>query len=252
MKLYVGARDIRLPGYKTVDIDPKQNPDFVADMLDMHVIPDASCDEVMATAVLEHVDWPNGFKALAEMTRILKPGGVLKICVPDMGALSRMILNGGSDFHVLALIYGVGGIDNPFEAHRYGYTSGMLLDILQVLGYGKFDWFNNAGIGDATGGWTPRIPTSRLCENMNVAATKILPPLVDPKKLYDALRSDPMGDFSPIAAKLMGVEKPVNGTESLPAMLYQQIHFQLVEAREHIHYTENKPAFRFLRKLGLL
>ncbi|OQB19193.1 MAG: hypothetical protein BWY14_00550 [Parcubacteria group bacterium ADurb.Bin192] len=59
--------------YLRLDIDPKSNPDICGDI---HAIPmeDNYFDTVIASEVLEHVQEPR--KAVSEMHRILKPGGV--------------------------------------------------------------------------------------------------------------------------------------------------------------------------------
>ncbi len=58
-----------------IDIDPKRKPDIVLDIQDMYLIPTNSVDVVFCLEVLEHVK--NPFKAVKEIERILKPGGIL-------------------------------------------------------------------------------------------------------------------------------------------------------------------------------
>jgi len=61
--------------FKEIDIDPKRNPDFVCDICDMAPIADGSVDVVVCMEVLEHVT--NPVKAISEMRRVLKDGGVV-------------------------------------------------------------------------------------------------------------------------------------------------------------------------------
>src|SRR5579859_3645537 len=55
---------------------------------------DASVDEVRASHVLEH--YPHGQigAVVAEWARVLKPGGKLKIAVPDFAKVAEAYLNG--------------------------------------------------------------------------------------------------------------------------------------------------------------
>lgn len=74
-------RDLFVPGqYTTTDIDANTKPDIVADICDLHMIPDACYDGIICCAVLEHVY--NPFRAVEEMKRVLKPGGQIFAYVP--------------------------------------------------------------------------------------------------------------------------------------------------------------------------
>lgn len=65
--------------YKILDPVPDYSPDIVGDI---HNLPlaDNSQDAIICIAVLEHIE--NPFKAMAEMYRVLKPGGYCFIYVP--------------------------------------------------------------------------------------------------------------------------------------------------------------------------
>lgn len=65
--------------YKILDKVPDFHPDIVGDIHDLP-LKDASQDALICIAVLEHVEEPH--KAMAEMYRVLKPGGYLFIYVP--------------------------------------------------------------------------------------------------------------------------------------------------------------------------
>lgn len=69
-----------------LDIERKvPDIDFVADVQEMGILADASYDTVLATEVLEHVPHPE--RALAEIHRVLKPGGTLLLTVPFLARL---------------------------------------------------------------------------------------------------------------------------------------------------------------------
>lgn len=242
MKLYVGSRNYKPDGYVTVDIDPANKPDIVADITNMTSVADASCDEVVAGHVLEHIEWPDSFAAIAEFARVLKPGGVVKIAVPDMASLMRMLLSGESAFHVMGLIYGLGGRVNTFERHRYGFTPGMLADILETLGFGEFDWWNSS-LADASNGWAPRGLDERIGMSLNMQAVKTGTPSVDPKALHQELLRTPMDDFVSVVARLRGREAP-DGQQpdrAVSPKLLQLLHFQLIEAQQRIRHLEGRP-----------
>jgi predicted SAM-dependent methyltransferase len=61
MKLYLGGRDYRPDGYLTVDIDPRHDPDIVADVTNLATIGAGSVDEICASHILEHLPWPTAY-----------------------------------------------------------------------------------------------------------------------------------------------------------------------------------------------
>ena len=148
MKIYVGRRGAEQDGCFSAEVEPAEAPDRVVDVADMPGVADGSCDEVRVSHVLEHLEWPDSFKALAEFARVLKPGGVLKVSVPDVRLLLDSLASGESDFGVVGLLYGMeerGGTSDPY---RYAFTEGMLRRLLTILGFGSI------------GPWTPAIPGS--------------------------------------------------------------------------------------------
>ena len=73
-----GARKIQ-EGVVNVDFYPFKNVDIVADISDLPFA-DSSVDVVINEFVLEHV--PNPEEIVAEIKRILKPGGIVYVSVP--------------------------------------------------------------------------------------------------------------------------------------------------------------------------
>jgi SAM-dependent methyltransferase len=72
--------------YLTLDVEARTDGvDYIADLEDMNVVPDASVDTVLCSEVLEHVPHPD--RAVGEIARVLKPGGTLVITVPFMARL---------------------------------------------------------------------------------------------------------------------------------------------------------------------
>lgn len=67
---------------ETFDIDPKSGATYIADLCrtNSDTIPADRFDVVVCTEVIEHTLKP--FKAVAEICRVLKPGGVVLLTVP--------------------------------------------------------------------------------------------------------------------------------------------------------------------------
>ncbi len=76
----------RVREYVTADLF-RRDVDLVLSIEEMDAVPDDSFDVALASHVLEHV--PHDRKALAELRRILKPGGRLVLMVPLIEAWDR-------------------------------------------------------------------------------------------------------------------------------------------------------------------
>jgi len=72
--------------YHTLDVEKRTSKlDFISDILDMNAVSDCQYDTVLCLEVLEHVSDP--FKAMKEISRILKPGGKLILSVPHISRI---------------------------------------------------------------------------------------------------------------------------------------------------------------------
>lgn len=87
-RLEIGPGDHPLPGFDRLDMIARTNSQFVARWGDEPLpFPDDTYDEVYASHVLEHVPWFKTQDALREVRRILKPGGLFEVWVPNFGYL---------------------------------------------------------------------------------------------------------------------------------------------------------------------
>lgn len=94
MKLEIGSGQNPQPGYKHLDIDPNfPQIDYVSDLAkDGIPLPDASCDEILANHVIEHIPWRKLPFVLSECSRVLRPGGSMVIRTPDLEFICRSYL----------------------------------------------------------------------------------------------------------------------------------------------------------------
>lgn len=86
-KLQLGSGGNRIPGWINSDIDPR------AEMIAILGWPlpfrRASLQRIYMEHVLEHVSYSTAVRFLAEARRVLEPGGVIRIAVPDLEDLCR-------------------------------------------------------------------------------------------------------------------------------------------------------------------
>lgn len=96
-------------------------------------LPDNSVDYLYSSHFLEHLDKQMGRYLLVECYRVLKPGGFVRIAVPDLEHAWRMYQAGDKErmLHDYFFIDGATG----FSQHRYLYDYEMLSHILNEIGY---------------------------------------------------------------------------------------------------------------------
>jgi predicted SAM-dependent methyltransferase len=124
IKLHIGGWEPR-HGWSILDVNPGPHVDYVGNCKDLSFLKNASCSEVYASHVLEHLGYNGELQAtLREIGRVLKPGGRLRVSVPDLEILCRLFLlpdlTPQHRFHVMRMIFG--GRMDAHDIHYSGLT----------------------------------------------------------------------------------------------------------------------------------
>lgn len=150
-KLNLGSGDWEIAGYDARD---GKRGDVLFPLPDA----DGSVDEIRASHVLEHFAHNQVHDVLRDWVRVLKPGGVLKIAVPDFEWIARNYL-AGAEMPVQGFVMG-GQIDD-LDYHRTIFDAECLQGELEAAGLiGVRKWTDSVG-DDAS------LPVS-----LNLAGTK--------------------------------------------------------------------------------
>lgn len=139
-----------------LDVEPRSNPDIVADMTDMGEI--GPFDVVYCCHALEHL-YPHQVNlALREFRRVLKPGGIAIVMVPDLEDVrpTNEVLDypEAGPITGLHLYYGDAALipEFPFMAHHCGFVAETMKYALKSAGFDavvteRANQFNLIGIG---------------------------------------------------------------------------------------------------------
>jgi SAM-dependent methyltransferase len=90
-RMNIGCGWDKRDGYLNVDFQDFHEPDLVADVRDLSMLPVDFYDEIVAQDVLEHLERDEVDPALQGWTKLLKVGGRLVLRVPDIIGLARVM-----------------------------------------------------------------------------------------------------------------------------------------------------------------
>jgi len=92
-RLNLGCGDVFLPGWRNLDFVARPPHVVRHDLRETLPLPAGSCGVVYHSHVLEHFDPAEADRFLAECHRVLAPGGVLRVVVPDLEQKARLYLD---------------------------------------------------------------------------------------------------------------------------------------------------------------
>lgn len=148
-KLHIGGAEARA-GWEVLDVRAGTHVDHVGDALDLSRFADGTFAEVYASHVLEHFDYVDELpRALAEWHRVLAPGGVLRVSVPDIDILShlllqRHVLDVNQRFQVMRMMFG--GHTHAHDHHRVGLNQDFLAAFLARAGFDNLQRVSRHGL----------------------------------------------------------------------------------------------------------
>lgn len=139
-KLHIGCGPIHLDGWVNIDKERSHDPDIWCDAEDLdsvmaagkRLFDDNSVDLVFGCHFLEHLPWPSVVEIFLSSThKILKPGGTMRIVVPDLMKVAKMYVRGEALKDIYGIDFPIVGPDCPatrFMAFARGWEHTVLFD----------------------------------------------------------------------------------------------------------------------------
>jgi len=176
MKLHLGCGKRYIPGYTHIDVVEYKHIDIVNSIDRLPMIGNDSCDIIYSCHVLEHFHRKIVGEVLKEWIRILRPGGILRISVPDMKSLMGIYQKTGNLEYVLGPIFG--RCDYLYNFHYTGFDFKTLEKLLKSVGAKDiklYDWkkTDHADIDDYSQAYIPHMDKENgMLISFNVEVTK--------------------------------------------------------------------------------
>lgn len=155
VKLHLGCGSRYIPGFIHIDLANHPSIDYNHNISTLPMFDDRNVDLIYACHVLEYFDRVEVMDVLAEWRRVLKPGGILRVAVPNFEALLAVYYHAirgdrkGRKRRALDMIHGpLYGRWEPHGTgeviyHRTVYNYASLHSILHRAGFEDihhYDW----------------------------------------------------------------------------------------------------------------
>ncbi len=141
MKLHLGCGKRYIPGFVHIDAIDYPHVDHVTTIDNLSFINDSSVDLIYNCHVLEHFKRRDVGRVLKEWNRVLKPGGTLRVSVPDFQKLCDVYSKYGCIDDVIGPLFG--RQDYLYNIHYNIFDLPSLTKQLQIAGFTnirQFDW----------------------------------------------------------------------------------------------------------------
>lgn len=175
-KLEIGSGSKRIAGFETLDIVSNPTVDYLSDASKNLPFKNDTFDLIYSSHVLEHIPWYLAETTLREWVRILTPGGILEVWVPNGLKICETLVrvesgekglvekdgwykfNSRKDPCVWAagriFTYGDGtGNLNHSNWHRSIFTPRYLKDLFSIVGLIKIEEMDRSEVRGEDHGW---------------------------------------------------------------------------------------------------
>lgn len=177
MKLHLGCGKKIIEGWTHIDVVDYPHIAIRHSIDSLPMIADWSAETIYACHVLEHFHRRDVVRVLKEWHRVLQPGGILRVAVPDFHAIALAhVMDGVPLAQLIGLLFG--RQDYLYNVHFNVFDQGELDLVLKAAGFSSprlYDWrqTEHAHVDDYSQAYLPHLQreTGRLMSlNMEAIA----------------------------------------------------------------------------------
>lgn len=170
MKLHLGCWTRYIPGFIHVDLCDMPHIDYRSNIDHLPFFANGSVHLIYCSHALEYFDREEAVQVLGEWRRVLMPGGLLRLAVPDFEALIYVYRQTDSIERVLGPLYGrmeINMREGPTRLfHKTCYNELSLTNLLHENGFGsveRWDWrqTEHADVDDHSQAYFPHMDKER-------------------------------------------------------------------------------------------
>lgn len=183
MKLNLGCWHRYIPGFIHVDLCDMDHIDYKTSIDDLSMFQDSCASLIYSSHSFEYFNRTEAVSVLIEWRRVLKPGGILRLAVPDFDSLIEVYKRTEKIEKILGPLYGQMDINNGKEEqtlyHRTTYNFKSLKKLLDENGFKnvqRYDWQDtiHKDYDDHSQAYYPHMDKENgILVSLNVEATKI-------------------------------------------------------------------------------
>ena len=174
-KLHLGCGTKHLKDYINIDIRYLPGVDEVNNIRFLRNYKDNSVDEIYACHVLEHFGRWEYKDVLKRWFEILKPGGQLRLAIPNFNSICLYYTKTGDLKSLIGLIYGGQDYDENYHYITFDFNS--LNNDLSTIGFKTIREYNyktteHAHIDDFSKAYLPHMDENGILMSLNIEAIK--------------------------------------------------------------------------------
>jgi len=178
MKLHLGCGEKYIKGFTHIDLRKLDHIDFYSSVDKLEFLQDDSVDLIYASHVLEHFGRHEYKAVLKEWYRILRPGGVLRLAVPNFDAVVQYYIEKDDNMELLLGQLVGGQKTGEYDYHKMVFSKKSLTkalldtDFSEVMGY---DWrkTEHADLDDFSQSYLPHMDKDNgFLLSLNLEAVK--------------------------------------------------------------------------------